>query len=123
MERCSASGRVVAAFALLRIRDSDSPLELVHVGNGSDHCRSRNCLFFPDSSGAAAERQKWRLGRGFRRTGQPNSLWSTRSGVGSFPGNNVVRDHFHDDIDYALDFRGAANRTYVRVFGREAESD
>jgi len=93
------------------------------VGKRSDHHRSRICLFFSDCSRFAPERKERRLGRGFWRSGQPDGIWPTGRGFGSFPGHNLVRNHLHAHVDHAFDFCSAPNRAHVRTFGSEAVAD
>src|SRR5205807_880882 len=88
-----------------------------------DHFDSRHRLFFPDCGGVAAERKEWRPGRSFWRSGQPDSVWPAGRGIGSFPGDDLVRDHFYGHIDYAFDFCRAANGARVRAFGIEVNAD
>jgi hypothetical protein len=80
-------------------------------------------LLFSDCGRFAAKRKERRSGRGFRRTGQPDSVWSAGRGFGSFPGDDVVRDYFHAYVDYAVDFCRAANRAHIRAFGSEVNAD
>ena len=93
------------------------------MGYVFDHNGSRNCLLSPDCRGVAAEREKRRLGCGFRRAGQPDSVWSAGRGFGAFPGDDLVRDHFYGHFDHTFDFCGAPNRTYVRAFRSETGTD
>jgi len=95
----------------------------VYVGNSSDHDRSRIRLLLSDCSGVAAKRKERRPGRGFRRSGQPDSIWPAGRGFGPLTGDDLVRDHFHGHVDHAFDFCGAADRAYVRAFGSEAVAD
>jgi hypothetical protein len=76
-----------------------------------------------DRGRVAAEREKRRLGRGFRRTGQPDSVWSAGRGFGSFPGDDLVRDHFHGYVDHAFDFCRAQNWAHVCAFRSKASAD
>ena len=99
------------------------PWSFVHVGNSSDHGRSRIRLLFPDCGRVAAERKERRPGCGFRRAGQPDSVWPARRGFGSFPGDDLVRDHLHAHVNHALDFCGAAKWAHVRAVGRETDAD
>src|ERR1700686_4842994 len=84
---------------------------------------SRYRLPVSDCGGFAAERKEWRPGRGFRRTGQPDSVWSAGRGFGSFPGDDLVRDYFHAYVDYAFDFCRAAHGAHIRAFGSEVNAD
>jgi len=95
----------------------------VHVGNSSDHDHSRFRLLLSDCGRVAAERQERRLGRGFRRSRQPDRVWPARGGLGSFASDDLVRDHLHAHVDRALDFCRKANRTHVRAVGRESDAD
>src|ERR1700684_312601 len=88
-----------------------------------NHNYPRYCLPVSDRGRVAAERQERRLGRGFRRPGQPDSIWAARRGFGSFPGDNLVRHHFHADVDHAFDLCGTANWADFRVFWSEAGAD
>jgi hypothetical protein len=81
-----------------------------------DHIDSRYCLLLSDCSGVAAKRQERRLGCGVRRSGQPDGFRPARRGIGSFPCNHLVRDHFHVHLDYAVDFCGATKRSYLGIF-------
>src|SRR5208282_1754897 len=40
-----------------------------------------------------------------------------------FPGDNLVRDYFHDHVDHSFNFCGAENRTHVRAFRCETFAD
>ena len=95
----------------------------VHVGHIFDHNRSRYRLLLSDRGRFAAERKERRPGCSFRRSGQPDSVWSAGRGFGSFPGDDLVRDHFHGHVDHAFDFCGAENRVHVRTFGSETGAD
>jgi hypothetical protein len=88
-----------------------------------DHRDSRCRLFFSDWGRVAAERQEWRSGGGFWRPGQPDGIRASRRGFGSFSRDDLVGGYFHDHIDSAVDFRGAAHRAYVCFFGRENYAD
>ena len=88
-----------------------------------DHNYSRNGLLFPDCSGVAAERKEWRLSCGFRRSGQPDSIRPARRGIGAFPGDDLVRNHFYGYLDHAFNFCGAAHWTNIRAFWSEADTD
>ncbi len=88
-----------------------------------DHSDSRYRLPVSDWGRVAAERKEWRPGRGFRRSGQPDGVWPARRGFGSFPGDDLVRNHFHAHVDHAFDFCGAPNRAHFRAFGSEAVAD
>jgi hypothetical protein len=88
-----------------------------------DHDRSRYRLLLSDRGRFAAERKERRPGCSFRRPGQPDRVWSAGRGFGSFPGDDLVRDHFHGHVDHAFDFCGAENRVHVRTFGSETGAD
>ena len=93
------------------------------MGHIFDHNRSRYRLLLSDRGRFAAERKERRPGCSFRRSGQPDSVWSAGRGFGSFPGDDLVRDYFHAYIDYAFNFCGAANRAHICAFGSEANAD
>jgi hypothetical protein len=95
----------------------------VHVGKRPDHYRSRICLLFSDCGRVAAERKERRSGCGIRRSGQPDGVWPAGRGIGSFPGDDLVRNHFYAHVDHAFDFRGAANGTDVRPFRSKVIAD
>jgi hypothetical protein len=84
---------------------------------------SRYRLPVSDCGRFAAERKERRPGRGIWRSGQPDSVWSARRGVGSFAGDDMVRDYFHAHVDHAFDFCGAPNGARVGAFGSEANAD
>lgn len=88
-----------------------------------DHLGSRYRLFLFDRRRVAAERKERRLGRGVRWSGQPDSVWSARRGFGSFPGDDLVRNHLHAHVDHAFDFRSTTNGANLRAFGSEGEAD
>ncbi len=88
-----------------------------------DYLGSCYRLFLFDCGRVAAERKERRPGRGFRRSGQPDSVWSAGRGFGSFPGDDLVRNHLHAHVDHAVDFCSAANGAIVRAFGSKADAD
>ena len=88
-----------------------------------DYIGSRYRLFLFDCGRVAAERKERRPGRGFRRSGQPDSVWPAGRGFGSFPGDDLVRNHLHAHVDHAVDFCSAANGAIFRAFGSEGEAD
>ena len=88
-----------------------------------DRNRSRNRLFFPDRGGVAAEREEWRSGCGFWRSGQPDRIRSARSGLGSFARNNLVSDHLYAHVHHPFDFCSTENRTNVGTFWSEGAAD
>src|ERR1019366_8762117 len=90
-----------------------------HFDHSDSHCR----LPVSDCGRVAAERKERRPRRGFRRTGQPDSVRPAGRSFGSFPGDDLVRDHLHAHVDHAFDFCGAANWTHVRAFGSQAVAD
>jgi len=88
-----------------------------------DYIGSCYRLFLFDCGRVAAERKERRPGRGFRRSGQPDSVWSAGRGFGSFPGDDLVRNHLHAHVDHAFDFCSATNGANVCAFGSEADAD
>ena len=88
-----------------------------------DYIGSCYRLFLFDCGRVAAERKERRPSRGLRRSGQPDSVWSAGRGFGSFPGDDLVRNHLHAHVDHAFDFCSATSGAIVRAFGSEAEAD
>ena len=88
-----------------------------------DHHYSRYRLPVPDCGCVAAERKERRFGCGFRRSGQPDSVWPARSRFSSLQSNHVVRDHLHVDVDHAFDLRSAPIRPNVRANWNEGVAD
>ncbi len=114
-------------FALLPARDlnlnrASARTEFL-CNDHFDRNSSRYRLLFPDRGRVAAERKERRLGCGFRRSGQPDGLWSTGRGVCPFPCDDLVRDHFHDHVNHAFNFCSAAKRPHIRIFGCETDAD
>jgi len=88
-----------------------------------DYVGSRYRLFLFDCGRVAAERKERRLGRSFRWSGQPNSVWPTGRGFGSLPGDDLVRNHLHGHLNHPFDFCSATIRDNVRAFGSETDAD
>ena len=84
-----------------------------------DRSDSRYRLLFPDRGSVAAEREERRPGCGFRRSGQPDSVWPAGRGFCSLPGDDLVRHHFHAHVDHAFDFCRAADGAHVRALRSE----
>jgi len=88
-----------------------------------DYIGSRYRLFLFDCRRVAAERKERRLGRGFRRSGEPDGVWPAGCGFGSFPGDHLVRNHLHAHLNHAFDLCSATIRANIRAFGSEADAD
>ena len=85
----------------------------------SDYDGSRSGLLLHHSRRVAAERQERRhLGR-VRRTGQPDGIWSARSGDGTFESDYLVSSDFHDHLHHAGSIRNQAGWSKLPIAGSE----
>ena len=108
---------------LLGKEDISSSSRGMFCNDHFDYIGSCYRLFLFDCGRVAAERKERRPSRGLRRSGQPDSVWSAGRGFGSFPGDDLVRNHLHAHVDHAFDFCSATSGAIVRAFGSEAEAD
>ena len=108
---------------LLGKKDISSSSRGLFCNDHFDYIGSCCRLFLFDCGRVAAERKERRPSRGFRRSGQPDSVWSAGRGFGSFPSDDLVRNHLHAHVDHAVDFCSATNGAIVRAFGSEADAD
>jgi len=66
--------------------------------------RTHSGVLLSDHRGAAAERQERRHCCGFRRHGEPDSIWSPWCRHSTLEGHHVVGRALHGDLDYTFDF-------------------
>src|ERR1035437_3582397 len=108
---------------LLGKEDISSYSRALFCNEHFDYIGSCYRLFLFDCGRVAAERKERRPGRSFRRSGQPDGVWSAGRGFGSFPGDDLVRNHLPAPVDPAFDVCSATNGAIVRDFGSEADAD
>src|SRR5208337_2935168 len=78
---------------------------------------------FPDCSRPAAKRKERRFGCGLRRSGQPDSVWSAGRGLGACPGDDLVCNYFHVNVDHSFDFCSAEIGPHVCALRSKTVAD
>jgi len=80
-------------------------------------------LLFPNCGRVAAEREEWRSGGGFWRSGQSDGVRAAGRGVGSVSRYDLVGNYFYVYVDFAVDFCGAEDWSHVGFLWSKDDAD